>query len=83
MRKLWRPIDTVGNWIVNEFSTQAQLRLGVILFLGSLPFYPYMLWSGEPPVIYFLSVLAVTLTGLGILVSLQVLVRQEKQEEDS
>lgn len=82
MKSLWRPIDAIGDWIVNEFDSKKQMRLGVILFLGSIPFYPYLFWSGEPPVIYFLSVLAVTLTGLGILVGLQVLVKQEEIEEN-
>lgn len=80
---LWEPIDAIGDWIINEFDSRKQMRLGVILFLGSIPFYPYLFWSGEPPVIYFLSVLAVTLTGLGILVSLQVLVKQEEAEEQN
>lgn len=80
---LWKPIDAIGDWIINEFDSRKQMRLGVILFLGSIPFYPYLFWSGEPPVIYFLSVLAVTLTGLGILVSLQVLVKQEEAEEQN
>jgi hypothetical protein len=83
VKSLWRPIDAIGDWIVNEFDSKKQMRLGVILFLGSIPFYPYLFWSGEPPVIYFLSVLAVTLTGLGILVGLQVLVKQEQIEESN
>lgn len=81
MNWFWKPIDWVGNWIINEFDVKYQLRLGVLLFFGSIPFYPYMIWSGEPPIIYFLSVLAVTLTGLGILISLQVLANQEVEKE--
>lgn len=79
---VWRPIDAIGMWIIDEFDVQKQIRMGVLLFLGSLPFYPYMFFSGEPPVIYFLSVLAVTLTGIGILLALQVLVHQKRAEGD-
>lgn len=82
MKYLWKIVDGIGLWIVHEFGALQQLRLGVILTLASLPFYPYMIWSGEPPVIYFLSVVAVTLTGLGLIVGTQILYKQEEQEKD-
>lgn len=80
--KLWKPVDKVGLWIVHEFDALHQLRLGVVLTFLSIPFYPYMLWSGEPPVIYFLSVVAVTLTGLGLIVGTQILYNQEAEKDD-
>lgn len=82
LSSLWKPIDKVGNWILEEFDSRSQLRLGVLLTFLSIPFYPYMFWSGEPPVIYFLSVVAVTLTGLGLIVGTQVLVKQEEAESN-
>jgi hypothetical protein len=80
---LWKIVDKIGLWIVHEFGALEQLRLGVVLTFLSLPFYPYMFWSGEPPVIYFLSVVAVTLTGLGLIVGTQILYNQEQEEEKS
>jgi len=80
---MWRWIDKIGRWIIEEANTELQLRFGVMLTLFSLPFYPYIFWSGEPPIIYFLSVLAVTLTGLSIVVGCQILVKQEENNDDS
>jgi cytosine/uracil/thiamine/allantoin permease len=80
---LWKPIDKIGQWILEEVDAEVQLRLGVILTLISIPFYPYMIWSGEPPVIYFLSVLAVTLSGIALVIGAQVLVRQEENDDDN
>jgi peptidoglycan/LPS O-acetylase OafA/YrhL len=82
MKYLWKFVDGIGLWIVHEFGALQQLRLGVMLTLLSLPFYPYMFWSGEPPVIYFLSVVAVTLTGLGLIVGTQILYNQEEEKKD-
>lgn len=79
---LWAPIDKIGEWILEEVDAKVQLRMGVLLTLGSLPFYPYMIWSGEPPVIYFLSVEAATLSGLGLIIGAQVLVRTEENDND-
>jgi cytosine/uracil/thiamine/allantoin permease len=79
---LWKPIDKIGKWILEEVDAEVQLRAGVLLTLLSIPFYPYMLWSGEPPVIYFLSVLAVTLSGIALVIGAQVLVRQEEDNDD-
>lgn len=75
---LWKPVDKIGEWLLREVDARIQLRLGVILTLGSLPFYPYLFWSGEPPVIYFLSVLAATLGGLGLVIGAQALVMLEE-----
>ena len=80
---LWKPIDKIGQWILEEVDAEVQLRLGVILTLISIPFYPYMIWSGEPPVIYFLSVLAVTLSGIALVIGAQVRVRQEENDDDN
>lgn len=79
---IWGLVDKIGLWIVHEFDALHQLRLGVVLTFSSIPFYPYMFWSGEPPVIYFLSVVAVTLTGLGLIVGTQILYNQEAESND-
>ncbi|HEY6019351.1 MAG TPA: hypothetical protein VIY48_05430 [Candidatus Paceibacterota bacterium] len=82
---IWKPIDAMGEWLLRELEGRVQLRIGVLLTLFSLPFYPYMIWSGEPPVIYFLSVLAATFGGLGLVISAQAVVHLEDQKsgEDS
>jgi hypothetical protein len=81
-RWLWKPIDAIGMWFIEELDALVQLRIGVLLSLISVPFYPYLFWSGEPPVIYFLSVLATTLGGLGFLIGAQVLFFQQKSDPD-
>lgn len=74
---MWKWIDAIGDWLLNELDARIQLRIGVIMTLASLPFYPYMFFSGEPPVIYFLSVVATTLTGLTLIIGAQALVHLE------
>jgi ABC-type multidrug transport system permease subunit len=77
----WRPIDKIADWLVEELDARAQLRGGVIIFLASFVFYAYMPFSGEPPVIYFMSGLALTLTGIGIVLNGEILEKQERQEQ--
>jgi len=79
---IWKPIDAIGEWVLHRIEARVQLRLGVCLTLGSLPFYPYLFWSGEPPVIYFLSVEAATLSGLGLIIGAQALVHLEEGNDE-
>ena len=79
---LWKPIDAMAGWLGRVMGARNQLRLGIVLCLLSLPLYAYLPLSGEPPIIYAMSAIALTLTGIGIVVSAQVLVKQEEQEED-
>lgn len=64
-----RALDRIAYWLRDGFGPQAQLRMGICLVLLSLPFYAYLPFSGEPPVIYFLSVAALTMTGITIVVA--------------
>lgn len=64
-----RLIDAIADWLRDRLGYRAQMRMGVILVLGSLPFYLYGPFAGEPPVIYYLSVVAVTLSGISIVVA--------------
>lgn len=77
----WKPIDAMARWLGRKMGAENQLRLGIVLCIASLPLYAYLPFSGEPPLIYGMSALALTLTGVGIVVSAQVLVKQEEQEE--
>lgn len=81
--KIWKPIDAIGEYLLRELDARVQLRFGVLLTLLSLPFYPYMFWSGEPPVIYFLSVIAATFGGLGLIIGAQALVHLEDGDDDN
>lgn len=66
---IWRPIDALARWLRDTLGYQVQLRFGVVTVLASLPLYPYAPFSGEPPLIYVMSALAITLTGVGIVIA--------------
>lgn len=80
---LWKPIDAIADWIVHELDARAQMRAGVLLALLSLPVLVAGLWSTEPFMIYEMSALALTLTGIGIVLNCEILEIQEKQEQES
>lgn len=80
MRWMLRATDAIADWLVHELDARAQLRFGVWLVLGSLPLYVYVLWSHEPPLIYLMSAAALTLTGIGTVVSAEVLEQTEGAE---
>lgn len=77
----WRPIDCMARWLGRNMGAENQLRLGILLVILSLPLYGYAPFSGEPLLIYLMSALALTLTGIGIVVGAQVLLKQEESEE--
>lgn len=45
---MWRLVDGIADWLRHSLGAQAQLRLGVLMVLGSLPLAVYGPWSGEP-----------------------------------
>jgi len=65
-----RLLDAIAERILRMHMI-TQMRLGVALTLLSIPFYVYMPFSGEPPVVYFLSAMALTLTGITIIFAAQ------------
>jgi hypothetical protein len=72
---MWRPIDAFADWLRHSLGFRAQLRIGVLLMLCSLPFLAYMpvaVMSGEPPVIYLMSWLALFIAGLGLIITAEV-----------
>jgi len=75
-------IDKVGNWLLHSLSAHAQLRMGVILVLLSLPLMVYGPFSGEQLLIYEMSAFALTMTGIGIVVGAQVLVHEENKQQE-
>lgn len=71
-------VDKLARWVANKLDANAQLRFGVLLVLFSIPFYLYLPFSGEPPIVYLMSALALTVSGLSFLIGAEVLLNQEK-----
>jgi hypothetical protein len=82
MKRIWRPIDAIANWIQHELDTVVQQRVAVLLIFASIGLIIYGFWTDEPPLIYQMSALALTLTALGILVGLEGVRTVEEQVED-
>lgn len=74
-------LDKLGEWILEHLDARAQLRVGVLFTISSIPFYVYMPFSGEQVGIYLMSALALSGSGLGFIVGAEVLVKQEDQEK--
>ena len=82
MHFLLRPLDWMAEWLGDHLSPQAQLRVGIGCVLASLPFYAYWPVSGEKPGVYFMSALALSLSGIAFVVGAEVLMAQEKQDAE-
>lgn len=80
---VWRPIDAIGNWLKDSLGAEAQLRFGVLCVLWSLPLMVLGFFVDEPFLIYQMSATALLLTGIGIVISAQVLVKEEEKEQKS
>lgn len=66
---IWRPVDAVGHAVVQWWSPLRQVRTGVLVTAVGLALIGYLPFSGEPPLIYLMSAVALVLAGLGILVT--------------
>lgn len=80
---MWRPIDRLATWLRHSLGYQAQLRLGIVIVLASLPLYLYAPFSGEPPLIYLMSAGALTLSGIGIVVAAEAAKEASKEGDAS
>lgn len=65
---LWRPVDSIGDWIRDRLNYDAQLRLGVLMVLLGLGLLGYMPFTNEQPLIYFMSAAALIFAGCGVIV---------------
>lgn len=74
----WRLVDAIATWLGSRLTAHAQLRLGILMVLASIPLAIYGPFSGEPLVIYEMSALALTIAGVGVVVTAEVLLNQEK-----
>lgn len=78
-RTFLRVTDLLADWLRDELGPRAQLRFGIWIVLGSTIWTLYALFfSGEPPNVIAMSGIALVLTGIGIVVSAQVLERQDE-----
>jgi hypothetical protein len=76
--KFWKPIDAIAEWVQNGVDVEVQQRLAVLVILISVPLMCWGPFSGEQLLIYEMSAVALTLTGITWLASL---VAAKKAEE--
>jgi hypothetical protein len=72
-----RVLDAIADWLMDVLSARVQLRAGVLLVLLSIPLFVYAPFSGEPLLIYLMSALAISLTGVSIVLGAEVLEQTE------
>jgi hypothetical protein len=79
---VWRPIDHVADWLRDSLTARAQLRWGILIVLGSTLWTIWALTaSDEPPNVVAMSGVALILTGIGIVVTTQVLEQGESHTD--
>lgn len=78
----WQPIDLLGHWLGRVLNARNQLRLGILCVLASLPLAVYGPMSGEPVLIYEMSAIALTLTGIGLVLTAVLLFKQEEDKSN-
>lgn len=81
MRWIWKPIDSIADWLLHSLSNQVQLRIGVLVTFLSLPLLGWMSVTKEARLIFFMSAAALTLSGISWIISAQALVQQEEHED--
>jgi hypothetical protein len=64
-----RFLDHIGDWIAEHCPPRAQRRIGVAMMLVSIPLFVYAPFSGEPFLIYEMSVGALAFGGLTTIVA--------------
>ena len=82
LHQLARPLDWLAEWLGDHLSPQAQLRIGILSVVGSFPFYALLYSTKEPRAVFLMSALALTLTGIAFVVGAEVLLAQQKQDEE-
>ena len=78
-----RLLDAIADWLMDVLNARVQLRAGVALVLLSIPLFAYAPFSGEPLLIYLMSALALTLTGVSIVLGAEVLEQTEDTDPPS
>jgi len=78
---IWRPIDSMAEWISNCLTYQWQKRLGVLSLLVGLAFAIYFPFSGEPVGIYLMSFLALVFGAAGLIAAVEAAENADDSEE--
>jgi hypothetical protein len=81
---VWRPLDWLGYRAATWWTPQLQVRTGTLCTLAGIALVPFVLVSGEPPLIYLMSAGALVLSGMSILVTAVLALHEdpEASEED-
>lgn len=66
---IWKPVDWLGYKLAKWWTPQLQVRTGTVLTILGVLLLVYTPLSGEPPLIYFMSALALIIGGLSVLVT--------------
>lgn len=68
-----RVLDAIGDWLRHTFGVQAQLRMGVLMVLASLPLIVHGFFTSEPFLVYEMSAFALLFAGIGVVVTAETL----------
>lgn len=69
MNSFWRPIDAIADWLRDNFGFHAQLRAGIVLLLATIPLYVWAFFTPEALMIYLMSALALTYSGITMVIA--------------
>lgn len=81
---LWKPIDWLGYEIAKWWTPQLQVRTGVVMTLVGIVLLPVGPFSGEPPLIYYMSAFALIVGGMSVLITAVLAIKEDDKasEED-
>lgn len=71
LSRVWAPIDRIAEWVQHGVDVSVQQRLAVLIVMLSIPLMIYGPFTDEPILVYEMSAVALTLTGITWLASLQ------------
>lgn len=74
---VWRPVDAIAQWILDNFTPRNQLRLGVIMVLIGVAYFAYMPFADEQPAIYTMSAFALIFAGVATVCAVETLIEQK------
>lgn len=82
-RMCLRMTDRLADWLRHSLGSRAQLRFGIwVVILSTIWTVAALIFSDEPPNVIAMSGIALILTGVGIVVSAQVLEREDEGSVD-
>ena len=66
-------LDGLAAWLRHRLGVQNQLRMGVLMVLGSIPLIVWGFWTDEPFLVYQMSAFAMLIGGVGVVVTAETL----------